>query len=514
MKSLALALAIAFASVAVAAPPAPTITVAASNIRQLQFDITPVTQVNWYELWFKANPGAQWVKYAQTPAQRPIIRINASVHLLDWQQARYFVKACNPGGCSASNEVGVDGEQLAAMGYFKPGLPGLNEFFGFQFALSADGMTLVVLANEKIDHVSGRGAIYVYRKATSSSGWGLDARLLPSPDNPGAGSGSGDDRVAVSSDGKTIVTSNWVENDHAGGVYLFRRAADGWHQTQRITNNTVNDYFGISLKLDTSAKRLVIEHNAVGDNKREGTLDVYQDLDDGSDQFVYAATVPTPAFDDPVWGWCRAFAVSEGGAIVRSCFSGANLNFYTQVLEASAGTPLQYTEIARLPGGSGVEVAIDFAGERLLIQGYDEDIYHSNVRIFRRGASGWVKEATLAPLGQSGSRAALSGDGKIVAIGMPEDTLAGRGPLFPPYLLGDQTGTVAVYERRASGWALRRYVKAGANNYLRSFGTEVALDQYGHVLAVGSPYDPSKATGIDGDREDTSAPYRGAVWLY
>ena len=112
---------IAFASVAVAAPPdAPTITVAASNIKQLQFDITPVTRINWYELWFKANSGAPWVYYAQTPAQRPRFRINTSVHLLDWRQARFFVKACNPGSCSQSNEVGVDGEQLDAIGYFKP----------------------------------------------------------------------------------------------------------------------------------------------------------------------------------------------------------------------------------------------------------------------------------------------------------------------------------------------------------------------------------------------------------
>jgi hypothetical protein len=73
---------------------------------------------------------------------------------------------------------------------------------------------------------------------------------------------------------------------------------------------------------------------------------------------------------------------------------------------------------------------------------------------------------------------------------------------------------VAIYERRASGWALRRYVKADTNNYLRSFGWEVALNQNGHVLAVGSPYDASKATGIDGDREDASLPGRGAVWLY
>ena len=45
-----------------AAPTAPLVTVGANDIQQLQFDITPVTRVNWYELWFRANPGAAWVK--------------------------------------------------------------------------------------------------------------------------------------------------------------------------------------------------------------------------------------------------------------------------------------------------------------------------------------------------------------------------------------------------------------------------------------------------------------------
>ncbi len=120
MKHAITLLVCAFASVAYATPPdAPTITVAATDIKQLQFDITPVTRVNWYELWFKANPGAQWVKYAEQIPQRPLFRINASVHLLDWRQARYFVKACNPSGCSQSNEVGIDVKDAAFHNLFR-----------------------------------------------------------------------------------------------------------------------------------------------------------------------------------------------------------------------------------------------------------------------------------------------------------------------------------------------------------------------------------------------------------
>jgi len=521
MKSFLLALAgsFAFAPVALAAlPPAPTITVAATDIKQLQFDISPVTRANWYELWFKANPGAPWVEFTRTPVQRPRIRINTPVHLLDWRQARYFVKACNPSGCSQSNEVGVDGEQLAAIGFFKPATRGGNLYFGFNFAVSADGKAMVVVAGETIDRKEHSAAIHVYRKTSATSAWRLEARLVTSTNQAGSGVPTSGDALSISADGNLIAFGSWIEGNVSGGiyngaVYLFRRAADGWHETQKITgDHSPRDFFGINVKLDAAGKTLVIGHDQVGGVHREGTLEVYQDPDDGSDQFVYSTTVPTPAFEDPQWGFCRTFSLSEVGHIARSCFTGTPYKYFTQVLTATAWQPLQYAESARLPVGTGADVSIDSEGKRLLIQ-FADDTRSSGVFMYRRETSGWVKDGTLAPFPGGSYHMAMSGDGRIVAIGGPNDTLAGRGPLFPPYLHGEMSGSVAIYERRASGWALRRYVKNDRSGTY-SFGWEVALDRNGNLLAVGSPYDPSRATGIDGDREDASAPNRGAVWLY
>jgi hypothetical protein len=421
------------------------------------------------------------------------------------------VRACNPSGCSKSNEAGVNGEQLAAIGYFKPATPGGNQYYGFNFAVSADGTTMAVVAAERIGGVNARAAIHVYRKTTSTSGWRLDARLFPNPNNAGATSVAGDP-ISISGDGTLIAFANWVENQYTGAVYLFRRAPDGWHQAQRIVGQNADDQFGINVKLDAAGKTLVVGHNQPGGLRREGTLDVYQDLDDGSDQFAHATTVPTPVFDDPTWGWCRAIGVSGAGHIVRSCFNGPTQDYYTQVLEPISSAPLQYAEATRLPGGSGEEVAIDFAGNRIMVQEYRQG--NESVLMYRRAATGWVSDGTLAPFPEGVRHSAMSGDGKFVAIGCGIDTLTGRGPLFDPVRGSEPSGTVAIYERRASGWTLRRYVKADTNNYLRSFGWEVALSHNGHVLAVGSPYDASKATGIDGDREDASLPGRGAVWLY
>ncbi len=81
----------------------------------------------------------------------------------------------------------------------------------------------------------------------------------------------------------------------------------------------------------------------------------------------------------------------------------------------------------------------------------------------------------------------MSADGKIIAIGSTEDTLAGRGPLFE---LGERRLAAAPSPsmiRRASGWKLRRYVKADTGQINHGFGAGVALNQNGNLLAVGAP---------------------------
>lgn len=508
MKIALYVIACAFASVAVATPPpAPTITVAATDIKQLQFDITPVERVGWYELWFKANPGAAWVNYTQTRPQRPLFRIGTSVHLLDWKQARYLVKACNSSGCGQSNEVGVDGEQLAAMGYFKSAGSGPYQHYGYDSALSADGTTLVATASERLNSVPVKVGIHVYRKTTATSRWRLEAHFSPTPISP-ACFGNGDS-IAVSSDGNTIAFGNCRENGFAGAVYLFRHASDGWHQTQRIASATANDRFGNYLKLDTAGKTLVIAHARPGGEERESTLEVYQDPDDGSDQFVRVTTIPAPTFDDPVNSGCQWFGMSDAGDIVQLCYRSSTNDYFARILTALSSAPLQYAETARLPSTWG-DVAIDSAGQRLAIHETRNGVLV--VALYRRGTTGWVADGTLPQ--PSAGRTAFSGDGRVIAVSYRGDTLVGAGPLFPPYIEGtEQTGAVAVYERKSSGWALRRYVKADNSTPL-TFGWGVALDRPGKTLAVSAPEDSSRAVGIDGDRHDASTPGRGAVWLY
>jgi hypothetical protein len=526
MKTLGLVLICTFASVALAAPPpAPAVNVAATDIRQLEFNWDPVPGAQRYELWFRSAPGAQWVKFREQPAQRaPLFRIGVSVHLLDWKQARYYVAACNTGGCTPSNQVDVDGEQLQAMGFIKPKAPTGHETFGSAVAASADGKTFAVLTSEQIGTAAGSAAVHVYRKTTSSSGWRREARLLPSIIQTGTAQPYVGDPLAISGDGNLLVLGVAFEDRNTsngrqelGAVYLFRRTGTTWQQTQRIVvqDGQFSDRFGYAVKLDEAGRTLVISREWPASGFGSGTLEVYRDApNDGSSQFVRTATVPAPPPLPPNNDSfnCESIALSgDGNTLLRACNPSNSDSGFAQVLKAPG-----WTESTRLglPISGVAGVAIDYAGRTALLEaGFYTDVW-------RLGDSGWAYEDRLHMVSgaQSFQRPglAISRDGKIVALGNSGEYTIGLGPVFGNTDFGDEnngSGGVIVWERKPSGWMLRRLVKPGSTHSSLT-GHAVALGDNGKLLIVGAPWDPSAAVGFDGDRDDDSAPMRGAVWVY
>jgi len=101
-----------------------------------------------------------------------------------------------------------------------------------------------------------------------------------------------------------------------------------------------------------------------------------------------------------------------------------------------------------------------------------------------------------------------------VAVGSPGDENR-YGVIRAPLTRSSQyTGAVFVFERKPAVWALRHMIKANVPSNAMDFGQGVAFGDKGKILAVGSPREDSGARGIDGDQTDTSAPDRGAAWLY
>ncbi|HTU67777.1 MAG TPA: hypothetical protein VMF52_17640 [Steroidobacteraceae bacterium] len=494
-----------------AAPAAPSVTVGANDIKQLQFDWPAVPQANSYQLWFKANAGAQWTEYAETVAQRPLIRINVSVHLLDWRVARYLVKACNPSGCTSSAEKGVAGLALDAVGYFKPDLGRDTEFFGHTVAMSADGKVAATLALETVGSATYSVALYVYRKTTATSGWRFDARLAPPQPQFGTAQPREFNVLALNGDGSLIALGVPQEDapgyTNSGAVYLFRRAQGGWHVEDEIRQAPRgSNLFGSAVDLDEAGQTLAIRHTQRGSDPGQGWTQIVRH--DAAGGWQMGADIRVENGTGGLVNGCNTLALSGDGArLFRTCrFQNVS---HVQVLAAP-----NWNETARIPVGDNSGIDADFGGTHFVVRNSCCSAYAYS---FVNGA--WVRDGSLLTFGPTEghnehNNVAISHDGNLIAGGDPADDTAGEGPVYPPYATAaTATGTVVVYERKASGWSVRRLIKpAGANP--QWFGFDVALGDNGRALMVGSPEDSSAASGINGDPNDSSAPIRGAAWLY
>jgi hypothetical protein len=105
----------------------------------------------------------------------------------------------------------------------------------------------------------------------------------------------------------------------------------------------------------------------------------------------------------------------------------------------------------------------------------------------------------------------LSGD--TLAVGAPYESSAATG------VGGDQgnnsaplSGAVYVFTRTGIAWPQQAFIKASNTGAGDQFGASVVLD--GDTLAVGAPFEDSRASGVDGDQTDNSATNSGAVYLF
>ena len=501
----------ACSSFAFAAPPAaPVVSVGASDVKQLQFDWASVPGVGTYELWFRAAPGASWVKYAETPAQRRIFRINVSIHLLDWRVARYYVAACNPSGCSKSNEVGVAELADDATGYLKPNYFNEARSFGGAVAMSADGMTAAVSLARATGATAGNSVFYVYRKASSTAGWRFEARVVPSLiRNAGASS------LAINGDGTVIAFGRGGEGVGGavgnGAVYLFRRTGTTWNQEKRLQGRDAYDDFGRTVELDDSGNTLAVWHrDAPRFNSSDGVTELYSH---GSGSWQHAATIPLPASSrfDPS---CQPrFALSGNGQrLFRTCFADA----HRVVLVHDAPG---WGESARIVGYDETkELDTNYDGTLFVTRrGYRfADVYRLQQNVWSPDSGSPldfnIVTDTLDPRETSIS---MSRDGKFIAAGDGEDVRGAPGVNYPPVPPEGNAspGTVYVWERKPSGWKLRRYLKPIVESRW-SYGTTVAIGNNGKNLIVGAYSDDSAATGINGDPSETLPTSNGAAWLY
>jgi hypothetical protein len=78
----------------------------------------------------------------------------------------------------------------------------------------------------------------------------------------------------------------------------------------------------------------------------------------------------------------------------------------------------------------------------------------------------------------------------------------------------EDSGAAHVFVRIGSTWQHQAYLKASNTDAGDWFGFRVTITSDGNIVAVGSLYEDSAATGIDSDGSDDAAMDAGAAYVF
>ena len=413
--------------------------------------------------------------------------------------------------------------------YVKASNPGLTDNFGYMIALSGDGNTMAVSApyeasaaigidgDQNDDSIPQAGAVYVFSR--SGETWVQQAYIKAS--NTGeAGVGNeladGDQfgfALALSADGDTLAVSAISEDSasagvggdqsdnsalSAGAVYVYSRIGDTWTQQAYVkpSNPGGGDLFGYSVAL--SADGSILAAAAYDeDGSRAGTND-YQ--------------------DDEVNGTGALYIFSRDGsawtqrAYLKPSNSERNDSFGVAVAISSNG---------RTVAGA----ALDEDGMTTGINSEPQPDMQSNlstgaVYLFTRDEGGWseqayIKASNTGPNDTFGARLALSGDGGTLAVGAQLEDSAGQGiDAIQDDDSAPESGAVYLFTRNGSTWIQSAYVKGSNTEAFDEFGSAIALNGDGSLMAIGARGEDSAADGLNGDQGDNSAFESGAIYVF
>lgn len=318
--------------------------------------------------------------------------------------------------------------------------------FGGAAALSDDGNTVLIAASEKtVGGKAKQGAVYVYERTNGV--WSQQAELT-------ASDGAANDQfgwlhaVALSGDGKTALIGAATDGIN-GSAYVFVRSANGgWTQQAKLTG--IGYQFGVDVALSQDGNTAIIGAN----NYNSGC---------GS-ALIYKRT-------GAVW-------------------------MYQTMLTPSDGAPVDFF---------GNSVALSGDGNTALVGAYHKTIGGNTAQgaayLYIWSGSAWSEVQRLTHAAASandrfGSSVALSGDGSVAVVGIPNsDSISAAN-----------TGQAIVYTWNGSLWLGNDVLQcANAEFYC---GTAASISRDGNTILL---YVPGYFT-----RQGAAYLYRwdGAGWVW
>lgn len=400
----------------------------------------------------------------------------SGIFVPDEANATVYVRACNAAGCSARSST-VQPSALQMIGEIvPPASPTGDRFFGNSVAISADGNVLAVAQPFEPD-----SGIHIFVRA---NGLYTLERIFESPDNLWI------DSLTMSGDGRFVAFGSPNASNGQGRVRVLDRNTSAISDlAAAIPGN--NDQFGRSISLSTDGTLMVI--GATGEDAP------------GQDPQVNGAT--------------------ESGAAYVFARNGAT---WQQQAFLKAGAPMSdgLFGYAVSIAGNGSRIAVGAAGDSGSAGGINpqpnsQAPYAGAVHTFVRVGNNWVLEAYIkAPHpdvdDMFGYAVKLSESGDTLVITAPGEssaaTWSGGGDHTDNSLL--YNGAAFVYAFANDSWTLERYLKGPLARAFGVFGTGVAMDASGTLVAIGSSGDASGALGIDGDPTNNRFYDAGAVHLF
>lgn len=136
--------------------------------------------------------------------------------------------------------------------------------------------------------------------------------------------------------------------------------------------------------------------------------------------------------------------------------------------------------------------------------------------VFVRNGTTWSQQAYLKasntePFDKFGWSVGVSGDTVVVAA-YEEDSNATGVNGNQASNTADASGAAYVFFRSGTNWSQQAYLKASNSGNGDWFGYSVSMS--GDTIVVGSPFESSIATGVNGDQNDDSHPSAGAAFVF
>jgi hypothetical protein len=381
---------------------------------------------------------------------------------------------------------------------------GLNHEFGFAVALSADGKTALVGAQN-----TESANVFV-----KSGAWNQQAELTSYGGNYPGGS------VALSADGNTAMVGNptystySTSGENVSGIAFVYVNGGTWQQAYPSFQLTPNygakgDEFGFAVALSADGNTVLVGaiYHATAISSYCGSAFVF-----ARDGMLWREQAELIASDGAVFdqfGGSVALSADGNTALIGAQYhvtTGGQETGSVYAFERSGSQWGAQQEFTSSDGTGGDEfgyyVALSGDGGTALIGAPDHATASGadagSAYVFVNGGTHWSQQVELSATDAAayttfGYSVAMSGDGNTAIVGAP----GGH------FYLGQLEGSAYVYVKSGTNWGEEAELTANDGTFNDEFGDSVAINGDGTTALVGAP-----------NRTTTSVQYAGSVYVF